>query len=43
MCPASILQTAPTGLRVVFVYKEGVVWEFMESQKGKDWHAAARG
>ncbi len=26
------------GLRVVFVYKEGVCWEFMESKVGADWH-----
>ena len=25
-------------LTVVFVYAEGVVWEFMESKAGKDWH-----
>ncbi len=25
-------------LRVVFIYREGVVWEFMESSAGKDWH-----
>ncbi|MGC8880493.1 MAG: VOC family protein [Anaerolineae bacterium] len=25
-------------LRVVFVHKDGVVWEFMESKVGKDWH-----
>ncbi len=30
-------------VRAVFVYKEGVVWEFMESKAGKDWHKAAKG
>jgi hypothetical protein len=25
-------------LRVVFIYKEGLVYEFMESKVGKDWH-----
>ena len=25
-------------LRVVFILKDGVVWEFMESSVGKDWH-----
>ena len=30
-------------VRVVFVYKEGVVWEFMESKRGKDWHKAGQG
>jgi hypothetical protein len=29
------------GLRVVFVYKEGVCWEFMESKAGGDWHQTA--
>lgn len=24
-------------LRVAFVYRDGVVWEFMESTAGKDW------
>jgi hypothetical protein len=31
------------GLRVVFIYKDGVVWEFMESSLGKDWHKASGG
>lgn len=30
-----------SGLRVVFVYKEGVCWEFMESRGGADWHQTA--
>jgi hypothetical protein len=35
---------APTPeLRVVFIYKEGVVWELMESKVGKDWHKASKG
>jgi hypothetical protein len=25
-------------LRVAFIYKDGVVFEFMESKVGKDWH-----
>jgi hypothetical protein len=25
-------------LRVVFIYKDGLVYEFMESKVGKDWH-----
>jgi hypothetical protein len=25
-------------LRVVFIHRDGVVWEFMESSAGKDWH-----
>ena len=25
-------------LRVAFIYRDGVVWEFMESTVGKDWH-----
>lgn len=25
-------------LRVVFIYKDGLVYEFMESKAGKDWH-----
>jgi hypothetical protein len=28
-------------LRVAFVYRDGVVWEFMESTAGKDWHKTA--
>ena len=31
------------GLRVVFVYQDGVVWEYMESKVGKDWHKASKG
>jgi hypothetical protein len=27
-------------LRVVFIYKDGLVYEFMESSVGKDWHKA---
>lgn len=27
-------------LRVVFIYRDGVTWEFMESNAGKDWHTA---
>jgi hypothetical protein len=27
-------------LRVVFIYRDGVTWEFMESNAGKDWHQA---
>jgi hypothetical protein len=25
-------------LRVVFIYKDGLVWEFMEGAAGGDWH-----
>lgn len=25
-------------LRVAFIYKDGLVYEFMESSRGKDWH-----
>jgi hypothetical protein len=25
-------------LTVAFIYRDGVVWEFMESTAGKDWH-----
>ena len=27
-------------LRVVFIYKDGLVWEFMEGAEGGDWHKA---
>jgi len=29
---------ANENLRVVFIYKDGLVYEFMESKVGKDWH-----
>ena len=29
---------ANENLRVVFIYKEGLVYEFMQSKVGKDWH-----
>lgn len=29
---------AAENLRVVFIYKDGLVYEFMESQAGRDWH-----
>lgn len=29
---------ATESLRVVFIYKDGLVYEFMESKAGKDWH-----
>jgi hypothetical protein len=28
------------GLRVAFIFKDGVVYEFMQSSVGKDWHKA---
>jgi hypothetical protein len=28
-------------LTVVFVYSQGLVWEFMESKAGKNWHSAS--
>ena len=31
---------ANENLRVVFIYKEGLVYEFMQSKVGKDWHKA---
>jgi len=31
---------ANENLRVVFVLKDGAVFEFMESSVGKDWHSA---
>jgi hypothetical protein len=33
--------TPTEGVRVVFVYRDGLVWEFMESSLGKDWHKAS--
>jgi hypothetical protein len=33
---------APTEqLRVAFIYKDGVVYEYMESSVGKDWHKSS--
>jgi hypothetical protein len=29
---------ATENLRVVFIFKDGVVYEFMQSSVGKDWH-----
>jgi hypothetical protein len=29
---------ATEDLRVAFIYKDGLVYEFMESSRGKDWH-----
>jgi hypothetical protein len=31
---------ATENLRVVFIFKHGLVYEFMESAAGKDWHKA---
>ena len=32
---------ATESLRVVFIFKDGLVYEFMESSAGKDWHTGA--
>ena len=29
---------ANENLRVVFIYRDGLVYEFMQSKVGKDWH-----
>ena len=32
---------ANENLRVVFIYRDGLVYEFMQSKVGKDWHKSA--